>query len=142
MFVVWRNLHDPTKAKGWAVVDFRRLNKLCPINSWPLPDLFLCLDQLQAAHYFGALDLKSGFWQVAVAKKYRPKLAFVMPLGLHEYMRVPMGYCNDPPVFMRAMDGLIDGGNLHQSTVAFVDDLTYHGKNGQPTLRLSFSFVV
>ena len=128
MFVVCRNLHDPAKAKGRAVVDSRCLNKLWPINSWPLPDLLLCLDQLQAARYFGTLDLKSGFWQVAVAEKDRPKLAFVMPLGLHEYMRVPMGHRNAPPVFMRAIDSLIDRGNLPQSTIAFVDDLMCHSK--------------
>ena len=108
MFVVWRNSHDPAKAKGRAVVDFRKLNKFCEDDLWPLPDLLLCLDQLAQATYFGALDLKSGFWQVPVHHEDTKKFAFITPLGLHEYLRVPMGYKNAPSVFMRLIDTLID----------------------------------
>ena len=62
MFVVYRKHHERAKQKPRKVVDYSKLNATVPHDVYPLPDINALLDSLQGAKYFGALDLKSGFW--------------------------------------------------------------------------------
>ena len=82
VFVVYRQHHEKSKAKPRKVVDYRRLNATVPYDSYPLPDIHQLLDSLQGAKFFGALDLKSGFWQVPLSADAALKTAFTCSLGL------------------------------------------------------------
>ena len=62
-------------------IDYRRLNKVIIPDSQPLPRIDDSLDALSGAKWFSTLDLKSGFYQVSVAEKDRPKTAFCIPGG-------------------------------------------------------------
>jgi hypothetical protein len=44
------------------VIDFRKLNKVTREDSYPLPDILDILDWFASYKYFGAIDLKSGYW--------------------------------------------------------------------------------
>ena len=96
VFVVYRKHHSASKQKPRKVVDYRRLNATVPFDSYPLPDINALLDSLHGATYFGALDLKSGFWQVPLTESAAQKTAFISALGLYMYKRVPFGYRNAP----------------------------------------------
>ena len=74
-------------------VDFRRLNKISKKNSYPLPliDDFLAL--LGKCKYSTSLDLKSGYWQVAMNEKDKEKAAFACHRGLFEFNVMPFGKC-------------------------------------------------
>ena len=54
-------------------VDFRRLNKISKKNSYPLPLVDDILALLGKCKYFSSLDLKSGYWQVAIMKKTKKR---------------------------------------------------------------------
>ena len=58
---------------------------------------------------FSTMDLKSGFWQLPVAKEDQPKTAFRCHLGLFQCKRIPFGLCNAPAVFQRTMDKVLSG---------------------------------
>ena len=57
-------------------VDFRRLNKITVKNCYPLPLIDDILALLGKAKYFTSLDLKSGYWQIAMDVKDKHKTAF------------------------------------------------------------------
>ncbi|GAA6081704.1 uncharacterized protein LOC111855352, partial, partial [Tachysurus ichikawai] len=67
------------------------------------------------------LDLKSGYYQIELEEKDKPKTAFVCPLGFWEFNRLPQGITNAPSTFQRLMEKCM-GDNLSEVLV-FLDDL-------------------
>lgn len=62
--------------------DYRQLNGITKKDSYPLPRIDDALDCLHGAAYFSSIDLRSGYWQIAVDPMDREKTAFVTPDGL------------------------------------------------------------
>lgn len=65
-------------------VDYRQLNCKTRKDAFPLPRIEESLDSLTGACWFSILDLASGYNQVPVSEKDRPKTAFCTPFGLFE----------------------------------------------------------
>ena len=63
-------------------VDFRKLNNITKLNSYPLPVTDDILALLGKAKYFTSLDLKSGYWQVLMDDADREKTACTCHKGL------------------------------------------------------------
>jgi hypothetical protein len=120
----------PKADGGWRmVVDYRAVNNVTVKDSYPLPlaeDLFT---KMKDATVFSKIDLKSGFYQIPLAKKDWDKTAFRTSRGLYEYTVVPMGLCNAPATFMRFMNNIfrkmIDEGFV----VVFMDDIVIYSKS-------------
>ena len=47
------------------------------------------LDQLGGSHYFGTLDLASGYWQVSLKEEDMEKTAFSVGLDHYEFKFMP-----------------------------------------------------
>ena len=92
-------------------VDYRELNSVTRLDSYPLPRIDDLLDQLDQAHYFTTLDLASGYWQIRVHRDSVPKTAFTTPHGLFEFRVMPFGLTNAPSVFQRLMQTVLAGLN-------------------------------
>ena len=103
-------------------VDFRRLNEVTEKMAYPLPLTSSCLDSLNGARYMSSLDLQSGYWQIKVDEKDRPKTAFTSKHGLYEYLVMPFGLTNAPGTFQRCME-IIFRGLQWKSLVIFLDDI-------------------
>ena len=102
-------------------VDFRRLNKVTKKNSYPLPLIDDILALLGKAKYFTSLDLKSGYWQVAMDEKDKEKTAFACHKGLFEFNVMPFGLSNAPAVFQELMSVVLQGCN--DFSTAYLDDI-------------------
>ena len=91
-------------------IDYRRLNQLTIPDSHPLARIDDTLDALGASTWFSTLDLKSGFHQVSIAEKDRPKTSFSIPgSGLWQWRVLPFGLINSPSVFERLMERVFAG---------------------------------
>lgn len=85
-------------------IDYRKLNEVTQKDAYPLPRIDDVLDSLANACWFSTLDLASGYWQVEVDPKDKPKTAFTTQQGLFEFNVLSFGLCNSPSTFQRLMD--------------------------------------
>ncbi|CAC5382458.1 unnamed protein product [Mytilus coruscus] len=100
-------------------IDFRSVILLVLRPSYPLPRIDDTIDSLSGSKFFSTVDLKSGYYQIPVAKEDRPKTAFSFPGGgLWQFKRMPMGLCNSAPVFERLMETVLSGHIVSESGVA------------------------
>ena len=52
----------------WFCIDFCRLNSRTKKGAYPLPQMQETMESMVGAWFFSIMDLKSGFWQVKMAK--------------------------------------------------------------------------
>ena len=84
-------------------VDYRSLNMVTVSEQWPLPRIDDILDGLLCSKWFSTLDLKTGYYQVAMSPNSIAKTAFVTPDGNWECLRLPFGLRNAPSHFSKIM---------------------------------------
>ena len=90
-------------------IDYRQLNEMTTKDSYPLPHQQDVMDNLSTAKFFSTIDLASGFWQIKMAEKDKPKTAFTSRFGLYEFEVMPFGLTNAPATFQRLMDLVLTG---------------------------------
>ena len=72
-------------------VDFRNLNKVCPKDEFPLPNIDLLVDSAAGSSMFSFMDGYSGYNQIRMAAKDVEKTAFRTPIGNFYYIVMPFG---------------------------------------------------
>ena len=78
----------------WCCVDFRNLNKACPKDELPLPNIDLLVDSAVGSSMFSFMDGYSGYNQIRMATKDAKKTAFRTPIGNFYYTIMPFGLKN------------------------------------------------
>ena len=108
-------------------VDFRKLNNITKLNSYPLPVIDDILALLGKSKYFTSLDLKSGYWQVLMDDADKEKTAFTCHKGLFEFNVMPFGLTNAPAIFQELMNRVLEG--LTEFSVAYLDDILIYSES-------------
>ena len=103
-------------------IDYRKLNTQTIKDAYALPNLEETFSALRGSKWFSVLDLKSGYYQIEVEERDKPKTAFVCPMGFWEFNRMPQGITNAPSTFQRLMEKCMGDINLTEVLV-FLDDL-------------------
>ena len=80
-------------------VDFRSLNKQTRLDMFLIPRIHDLLDKLGMPRIFSAIDLSSVDYQVRIKEGHEHKMAFLTPMGLFEYVVMPLGLNNAPATF-------------------------------------------
>jgi len=122
----------PKADGGWRmVVDYRGLNNATIKDSYPLPHADDLFHRMRNAKVFSKIDLKSGFYQIPLAKEDWYKTAFRTSRGLFEYTVVPMGLCNAPATFMRLMNNIFKDMIAEGFVTVFMDDIVIYSESVQ-----------
>lgn len=103
-------------------IDYRKLNAKTRRDAFPLPRIDESFDALRGAKFFSTIDLASGYHQVAMSERDRPKTAFTTPFGLFEFLRMPFGVCNGPATFQRLMQATMSD-LIFQVILVYLDDI-------------------
>lgn len=103
-------------------VDYRKLNGVTHKDAYPLPRIEESLASLKKSCVFSTLDLAHGYWQVGVHPADKEKTAFVTPMGLYEFNRMPMGLCNAPGTFQRLVESCLGDQNF-ETLLLYLDDI-------------------
>lgn len=103
-------------------IDYRKLNSLTIRDAYALPNLKEAFSVLAGSKWFSVMDLKSGYYQIEMEERDKPKTAFVCPLGFYEFNRMPQGITNAPSTFQRLMERVMGSINL-QDVLVFLDDI-------------------
>lgn len=115
-------------------VDYRKLNEVTRKDAYPLPRIDDALDSLANASWFSTLDLVSGYWQVEIDPKDKPKTTFITRQGLYEFNVLSFGLCNAPSTFQRLMDLVL--ADLQWSTcLVYLDDIIVFGRSFEEHLQ-------
>ncbi|KAL7727252.1 hypothetical protein ACLKA6_016010 [Drosophila palustris] len=116
------------------IIDEQRANRACgklptakrelyPGCAYPLPRIHHILERLRNARYISTLDLKSGYWQIPMARGSREYTAFTVPgRGLFHWKVMPFGLHSAPATFQRALDSVI-GPDMEPYAFAYLDDI-------------------
>ena len=115
-------------------VDYRRLNDCTYKDSFPLPHIDSCLDALGGSSYFSTMDLRSGFWQVAIDERDEDKTAFITRKGQFRFKVLSFGLANSPVVFQRLMS-MVLAGLAWQTCLVYIDDIIVVGKTFEEHLH-------
>jgi len=95
--IVHRLIRDDDKRR--MAIDFRPLNWRTVNDAFPMPDCDWVLGLLKRARYYATLDLKSGFWQVAISERAKSCCVFVTKEGQYRFVRMAFGLKNAPAFF-------------------------------------------
>ncbi|KAL1255089.1 hypothetical protein QQF64_013150 [Cirrhinus molitorella] len=117
LVLVWKKSGDLR-----VCVDYRWLNSRTTKDAHPLPHQADCLAALGGNALFSAMDLTSGFYNIAMSEEDKKMTAFTTPLGLYEFNRLPQGLCNSPASFMRLMMSIFGDQNF-LTLLCYLDDL-------------------
>ena len=120
---------EPPKKR--LCIDFRKINDLqqqviiegkskgCLLLI-PLPKIDEMYAKLKAAKFFLTIDLRSGYYHIALGKDLRAKTAFVMPFGKYKFLQVPFGLAQAPSFFQHLMNKVLDNCPF---AMTYLDDI-------------------
>ena len=116
------------------VVDYRGLNKQIEKTCWPLPRFNEVIDSLEGNMYFSNIDLLSGYFQMALEEESQNVTAFITPLGLYKWKRLPMGLASAPGAFQNLME-IIFADLSCEVALVYLDDIIVFGRNFKEHLK-------
>ena len=99
------------------------------------------MESMVGAQLFSTMDLKSGFWQVKMAKELQQYTAFTVgSMGVYEFLRMPYGLCNAPVTFQRLMQNCLGELNLTYALIYLDDVIVYSSTEEDHLHRLRVVF--
>jgi hypothetical protein len=132
-------LSNPVMVKksdgSWRMcVDFTDLNKACPQDCYPLPEIDWKVESLCGYPLKCFLDAYKGYHQIQMAVEDEEKTAFHTSQGVYCYTKMPFGLKNAGATYQRLVDTAFEkqvGRNLE----VYVDDLVIKSHTEEELVR-------
>ena len=116
-------------------IDFCRLNNRTKKDAYPLPRMQETMESMVDTRFFSTMDLKSGFWQVKMAKDSQQYTAFMVgSMGVYKFLRMPYGLCNALATFQRLMQNCLGELNLTYALI-YLDDVIVFSRTEEEHLH-------
>lgn len=103
--------------------DYRRMKILTRPDSYPLPRIEGCVDQVGSANFVSKFDLLKGYWQVPLTTRAQEISSFITPFGLYSYSVMSFGLRNSPATFQRLMNKVTA---WLEGCVVYLDDIVVY----------------
>nr|XP_043637874.1 uncharacterized protein LOC122608865 [Erigeron canadensis] len=114
---------------GWRVcVDFTDINKACPKDCYPLPEIDWKVESLVGFRLKCFLDAYKGYHQIQMYPDDEDKTAFYTSEGIFCYKKMPFGLKNVRATYQRLVDKAF-GGQIGRNLEAYVDDMVIKSRN-------------
>ena len=122
-------------------IDFRRLNSWTKKDAYPLPQMQETMESMVGGQFFSTMDLKSGFWQVKMAKDSLYIAFTVGSMGVYEFLRMPYGLCNALATFQGLMQNCLGKLNLTYALIYLDDVIVFSWTEEEHLYRLRVVFT-
>ena len=128
-------------------VDFQKINELQPkiqrvdkqmdtqgnLSLILLPKIDEMYTNLCGAKIFPTLDLRSGYYHIALDKESKAKTAFVTPFGKYEFNAVPFSLAQAPAYFQQLISIVLQ--DCSDFAMAYLDDIIIFSQNEEDHLK-------
>ncbi|GKC59820.1 reverse transcriptase domain-containing protein [Tanacetum coccineum] len=115
-------------------VDFTDLNKACPQDCYPLPEIDWKVESLCGYPFKCFLDAYKGYHQIQMAESYEEKTTFHTNQGVYCYTKMPFGLKNADATYQRLVDKAFDS-QVGRNIKVYVDDLVIKSHTEAEMLR-------
>ena len=88
-------------------VDFTNLNKTCPKDSYPMPNIDILDDSTSFHEVYSFLDALSGYHQIPMYEPDQEKTSFVANDGMYCYKVMLFGLKNVGSTYQRLVNKMI-----------------------------------
>ena len=105
--------------------DYGKVNSVTKTDSFQVPRMDDCIDNIGQAKYVIKFDLLKRFWQIPLADRAKEISAFVTPDALYQYKVMPFGMKNSPATFKRLINMII---TRLDNCKAYIDDAIIYSK--------------
>ena len=103
-------------------VDFTDLNRACPKDSYPLPQIDTLVDSTARHELLSFMDAFSGYNQIKMNEEDQEKTSFVTSQGLFCYNVMPFGLKNAGTTYQRLMNKMFTH-QIGRNIQVYVDDM-------------------
>ena len=108
-------------------VDFHNLNKACPKDEFPLPNIDLLVDSAAGSSMFSFMDEYNRYNQIRMVAKDAEKTTFRTPIGNFYYIVMPFGLKNAGVTYQRTMTAIFHD-MMHKEMEDYMDDIVVKSK--------------
>jgi len=103
-------------------INFRNLNRVCPKDEFPLPNMDLLINFAAGNAMFSFMDDFSGYNQIRMALKDAKKTSFRMLIGKFYYTMMPFRLKNVGSTYQHTMIAIFHD-MMHQEMEDYMDDI-------------------
>ena len=116
------------KTRKWCVcVDFTKLNKACPKDPFPMPQINQLVDITVGHPRMSFLDAFQGYHHILLAMDDQERTTFVTPIRNYHYKVMPFGLKNARSTYQRMMTRMFEP-QLGKSIEIYIDDMVVKSK--------------
>ncbi|GJW08672.1 reverse transcriptase domain-containing protein [Tanacetum coccineum] len=108
---------------GWRMcVDFTDINKACPKDCYPLPEIDWKVESLSGFRLKCFLDVYKGYHQIQMVEGGEDNIAFFTGKGVFCYRKMPFSLKNARATYQRLVDKVFND-QIERNLEAYVDDM-------------------